>query len=471
MELSAQKFFVLASFLILFAFALRKDRVFFVPFILLFYSNINGLLDWEDFAFKGFIKFQDYGLLITLGVIAYHSLVLRRSEPDYIRVARTTALYNIINVYWIFSLMLLCFSVLVQGFEWSIKMARTFFYGLVIYVAYQEIMLDPLVKYEKLLKFLMWVTLFFGSLYIVYNLTHIPIYPKGAHEIFQSTFSRYLSQDVTRNFSGFPVFAQFFIFYFVDRLVRGEGNQLLNLISTLILATCVFMLLTRYTLFITLAMVILLILYRQHNIQTLIRLSFVAVAFVMLGALIPIVTESYYSVLIGRFDELQSHGLIGSHNSQVRIQEFAHIFSNVLDFNPFFGFGFTLPKSLGYSSNVLHAGSADNGYSNLLGVSGFLGLILFFTLIGCWLVINRRLAALKAENLSRVNFVFIFFVLAAMMNDAHAGYLHYFGIFMVYDLFAYAYLKHKLKNNLKIDELNNKGGPTYPKTLMGGEIR
>lgn len=442
MESLGPKLFVLISFLLLFAFALRRDRVYIVPFILLFYSNINGLLGWEDFAFKGFIKFQDYGLMITLAILALHILSFDHHEPDYMKVARRTVLYNTINFVWINYLVLLVFAVVLQGPVWPIKMARTFFYGLVIYVAYREIMVDPLAKLERLFRFMMWMTLFFGCLYIVYNLSGWEIYPKGEHEVFKTGYLH--EEDVRRNFSGFPTFAHFFLFYFVDRILRNEGSRLFNVAGASILAACVVLVLTRYTLVITVAMTLFLILYRKQDIRTVGRLAAAAVAFAVLLPLIGLFAETYYTTLLGRFDEFSGSGVLGSSSARVRLAEFKQIFSNVMDFNPFFGFGFTVPWGFGYKTNVYHAGSADNGYANILGVSGFLGLVLFFVLIASWIVVNRRLRALEAENLSRVTFAFIFFVLAGMMNDAHASYMHYFGIFMAYDLFAYAYLKHQL---------------------------
>jgi hypothetical protein len=444
MESLGPKLFVLISFLLLFAFALRRDRVYIVPFILLFYSNINGLLGWEDFALKGFIKFQDYGLMITLFLLGLHILhqSFDRHEPDYVKVARRTVLYNAINFFWINYLVLFAFAVVLQGAVWPIKMGRTFFYGLVIYVAYREIMVDPLAKLERLFRFMMWLTLFFGSLYIFYNLSGFEIYPKGEHEVFKTGHLN--EEDVRRNFSGFPTFAHFFLFYFVDRILRNEGSRLFNVAGASILAACVMLVLTRYTLVITLAITLFLILYRKQDIRTVGRLAAAAVAFAVLLPLIGFFTETYYTALLSRFDEFSGSGVLGSSSAQVRLTEFKQIFSNVMDFNPFFGFGFTVPWGFGYKTNVYHAGSADNGYANILGISGFLGLMLFFVLIGSWIIVNRRLRALEAENLSRVTFAFIFFVLAGMMNDAHASYMHYFGIFMVYDLFAYAYLKHQL---------------------------
>jgi hypothetical protein len=201
------------------------------------------LLGWEDFAFKGVIKFQDYGLLITAAILTMYIFSYHHHEPDYMKVARRTVLYNTINFVWINYLVLLVFAVVLQGPVWPIKMARTFFYGLVMYVAYREIMVDPLIKFERLLRFMMWMTLFFGCLYIIYNLVGWEIYPKGEHEVFKTGYLN--EDDVRRNFSGFPTFAHFFLFYFVDRVLRNEGSRLFNVAGASILAACVVLMLTR----------------------------------------------------------------------------------------------------------------------------------------------------------------------------------------------------------------------------------
>lgn len=435
------KLAVLSAFLLVFALAIRKNRVFVVPFILLFYSNINGLLDWEDFALKGLIKFQDYGLILAMGLLVQHIMSRSFREPDYVKVARGTALYNVINAFWFYYIGLFLLSVFLQGPLWPVKMGRTFFYGLFVYVAYREIMLDPLLKFGQLLRFMMWATLFFACLYILYNLTNLPIYPKGDHEVFVTSYLE--ANNVKRNFSGFPTFTHFFLFYFVDRLLRGEGSRPFNLVAVTMLSTCVVMMLTRYTLAITVACVLFLVFYRRHSLRMLARLVAASAALALLLPLIAVFADTYVSTLTSRFDELATHGLLGSSNVRVRIEEFQLVLSNVMDFDPLFGFGFTVPMGFGYRSNVWHAGSADNGFTNILGVTGFVGLVAFAALFVAWITVNRRLRALNAESLSRVTFTFILFVLAGMMNNAHAGYFHYYGVFMVYDLFAYAYLKHK----------------------------
>lgn len=435
------KLIVLSCFIGVFAFSFRNGRYYVVPFVLLIYSNINGLLDWEDFALKGVIKFQDYGLLITLCLLVSYAFGNNRKEPKYMLVARNTMLYNAMNAFWIFYAGVFAFSVIIQGPLWAIKMGRVFFFGLVIYVLLREVMDDPLVRFEKLIRVLMWATLFFGGLYILYNLTNLPIYPRGEHEIFNIS---YLDNEVKRNFSGFPTFAHFFIFYFTDRLLRGEGNAIFNLLSLIALMLCVVMMLTRGTLILTIAMTLFMVIYRRLDAKALVRL---AISAILLAILVPVVlafTENYYMAMVRRFDEFAVKGVLASSNSMVRIKEFERIFANIMDFNPFFGFGFTNVWGLGYVSNVYHGGSADNGYSNLLGTTGFIGIGFFFVLMFSWLAVNLKLQALKAEHISRVNFVFIVFVFAAMMNNAHAGYVHFFGIFMIYDLLAYAYFKHQL---------------------------
>lgn len=452
MDISFQKYFILAGFLALAVFFLRKDRVYIVPLILLFYSNINGLLDWEDFAFKGFIKFQDYGLLLAVIAILLPALSSRSPEPAYMRVARATALYNLINFFWLFYLLLFLFSLLVQGPLWSVKMARGFFYGIIVYVVYIEVMHDPIVKFQKIFRFLMWANIAFGCLYIIYNLTDLPIYPKGAYEVFVLS---YLDADVRRNFSGFPTFAHFFIFFFVDQLIRGDGNLILNLAGVLILSSCVVLMLTRYTLVITVLMVAVLSLFREQNARSIGRLIAIALVFIALLPAFLLFSETYYTTILRRFDEIATHGVLGSSTARVRIAEFEQILHNVLDFNPIFGFGFVVPWGFGYPSSVFHAGSADNGYANLLGVTGFFGLTLFIALMASWLVVNRRLRALNRESLSRATFAFLLFVLAGMMNGANASYMHYFGVFMAYDLFAYAYFRNLQNASIAGGESSN----------------
>jgi hypothetical protein len=429
-------------FLVVAAFFVRKDRILYIPFILLVYSNINGLLDWEDFALKGYIKFQDYGLVVVIFILSWRLLSLKGKEPPYIKIARSTVLYNTISTYWLYLIGLFFLSVAIQGAVWSIKMARVFFYGLILYVLYQEMMVNPIEKFNRLFRAMLWITIFFGFLYVIYNVLDVQIYPKAPQEVFAGSF---IDRDVKRNFSGFPTFAHFFIFYLVDRLLRNEGMWIINLLGLLLLMSCVVFMLTRYTMAITIACAAVLIIYRHYDVKTIGRLVLWAAVIVALLPIFIYFNELHFSALIKRFEEIGSAGILNSHNSRVRIAEFEMILSNVLDFNPFSGFGFVLPWFFGYQSSQYHAGSADNGYANLLGITGFIGLAIFAVMIVSWLVVNRRLRAMNVENLSRVTFVFLIFVMLGMMNSANAGYLHYFGIFMIYDLLAYSYFKYEKK--------------------------
>jgi hypothetical protein len=454
MENFAFRILVVAAFLSIFAIAIKKDRINVIPFIILFYSNINGLLDWEDFALKGYVKFQDYGLVLVALLIVWRSFEIKRGEPGYMKVARETTLYNTINIYWMYMFGLFILSVAIQGMVWSVKMARVFFYGTFIYLLYFMVADNPLVKFKRIISSLMWITLFFGCLYIAYNLADIPIYPKAPQEVFLGS---YLDKDVKRNFSGFPTFANFFVFYFIDRILRNDGNKIFNAISLFILLACVVFMLTRYTLVVTGIGVIIVAIYRKQTPSTILRLIGATVLLIALVPILYYIGDSHILALVKRFEEIVTgSNVLESSTGRVRVVEFQRIFSNVMDFNPFSGFGFVLPWFFGYRSSLYHAGSADNGYSNMLGVTGFIGVIAFLVLIGSWLVINRRLRAMDAEDLSRVNFAFIIFILLGMMNNASAGYMHYFGVFMAYDLIVYSYLKYQKdqssgENKLKLN--------------------
>jgi hypothetical protein len=432
------EYVVLVIFLAAFAFLIKRNRVYVVPFILIIYSNINGLIGWEDFAIRGLLKFKDLGLILTVALLLLDAFRRRQKEPEYFAIARRSGLYNAVNANWFYYIGLLIFSVLLQGeLIWPLKEGHTFFFGLVVYVIYKELQPDPLVNFAKIVQCLMWTTLIFGTLYILYNLTGWKIYPADPYEVFNLGF---VSGEAMRNFYAFPTFTYLFIFYFTDRLLRGEGNQLLNLAGLTGLSLCVFLMLTRGTLILTSAMTLFLVFYRRFDAKSITRLVLLAVAALLLLLLITTFAEAHYLAMMRRLDELSNRGLLGSANSVTRFVEFKRIVKNVIDFDPLFGFGFTNVSLLGYTSNLINGGSADNGYSNLIGTTGFVGLGFFVVVICCWLVVNLRLQVLKAEHFSKVNFVFILFMLGAMMDGASMSYMQNYALFMAYDLLAFAYV-------------------------------
>ncbi|MDT7519676.1 O-antigen ligase family protein [Rhodoferax sp. TBRC 17660] len=410
--------------------------------ILIIYSNINGLLGWEDFALKGFIKFQDYGLILALTLISFS--VFRKEEtlePDYLKITKSRALLFAVNLHWFFYIGLFIFSILaMNNLTWPIKMGRTFFYGIIFYLIYKELKPNPIENFEKIITALQYFTIFFGICYISYNLLGLDIYPKGAYEEFEVAST---AAPVARNFSGFPTFAYYFIFLFTQRLLTGSGKWFVNITGLSILLFCVPLMLTRGTLILVAVMLLALVVYRIPSSKTFVRLIVLTIL-IGVGLLIaPYVAEGHYQALMNRLQEFGTNGISGAKNLSVRSREFEQIVSNVIDFSPFIGFGFTVPAAFGFVTTQIHGGSADNGFSNLIGVSGFVGLAIFMSVIASWMILNIKLQALKAEQYSKVNFIFIFFMLGTFMNGSYMSYMHQFALFLAYDLFAFAYFKNK----------------------------
>jgi hypothetical protein len=429
--------------------------------ILIIYSNINGLLGWEDFAMQGFIKFQDYGLLLTFGLLFLSAFSLKKTESPLATTARRTPLFAAINLYWAYYIGLFAFSVLAMGnLIWPIKMGRVFFYGIIFFFIYKELLPDPIENFKKVIQCLMYATIVFGICYIAYNTLGLELYPKGAYESFEVGGT---AEDVKRNFSGFPMFAYYFIFLFTNRLIVGTGNKLVNAIGLSVLMLCVLLMLTRGTLILTVLMVMFLTLYRIPTAAAAKRLLALFVLMGIVIALIPYVAEGHYLAMMRRFEEFSNGGITGARNFDVRSREFSQILNNIIDFNPLFGFGFTLAGVFGYSSYQLHGGSADNGYSNLLGVTGFVGLGIFLSVIATWLIVNIKLQVMKVEEYSKVNFVFIIFILGSFMNGANLSYMHAYVVFMTYDLLAYAYFTQKLK--LENSQNQNSCAPIFKRPL------
>ena len=224
------KYFVLSAFIGIFTLLIRRDRIYVIPMILITYSNVNGLLGWEDFAMQGFIKFQDYGLLATFTLLFLGAFSLRKRGVGYESIVRRTPLYTATNIYWIYYACLFIFSIFaMRSLIWPIKMGRVFFYGSIFYLTYRELLPDPIANFKKIINCLMYATLVFGLCYIVYNTLGLEIYPKGAYESFDLEGT---SDEVKRNFSEFPMFAYYFIFLFTNnqfqrkRLRYFSGNVL-----------------------------------------------------------------------------------------------------------------------------------------------------------------------------------------------------------------------------------------------------
>ncbi len=435
------KFIVLGVFLFIFIFLIKKNRVYVIPFILIIYTNINGLLDWEDFAFHGVIKFQDYGLAITLILLFFSIPKSGKSGLRRVEGKATYWLYSLIMAYWIYYVFEFIYSIVLQGnIEWPLKLGRAFFYGIVFFLIYKRLRPDPIVLYEKIVKVLMAGTLIFGMMYITYNLLGVDFYPKEAYE----TFSVDGMRDVTRNFAGFPAFTFYFLILFVHRLMQEKNSALRNCLGAMLMAACVVLTLTRGAVVTMIAVIILTIAFRRLTVASIRKTLLIFVGSLLTLSALMTFAQGYVDVLTARFGEFGNvNGAINSGNFLVRSVEFFKIVENVLNFNPLFGFGFTNVSELGlgYQSKILTAGSADNGFSNLIGVTGFFGLGIFLLVMFAWLVVNVKLQLLAKERFSKVNFIFIIYMIASMFDGSTPSYMHYYALFLAYDLAAYGYLR------------------------------
>nr|WP_315464253.1 O-antigen ligase family protein [uncultured Rhodoferax sp.] len=448
------KYLVVAMFVAVFFLLIRRDRAYFVPMILIIYSNINGLLDWEDFALKGVVKFQDYGLILTILVLFFGLLRHKNSSIQALAIPKGEFLYRLIVGYWLYYFILFLYSILIQGdVEWPIKMSRTFFYGLAIYLVIDVLRISPVEFFGKIVNSLKYFTLFFGILYISYNIGGLDVYPKGEHE----TFLVADIGEVKRNFSGFPTFTFYFLIFFIHQLLTASNGRVLSFLGALLMAACIVLTLTRGAILAMVVISLITIFYRIPNAMSLRRSAIFGLAALLLVPLLLQYGQGHLEVLTLRFGEFFDAGsATESGNFLVRATEFSTIVSNVFDFNPLFGFGFTNVAELGYQSSLIHGGSADNGFSNIIGVTGFLGLLIFCVMMTSWIVVNIRLQSLRCESYSKVNFIFILYIFISFFNGSSMSYMHTYGLFMAYDLVAFAYFSNRQRTIAGVLNSGNK---------------
>jgi|ERR1017187_8374989 hypothetical protein len=105
-----EKIVIFMLFIYLFIFLIRKDVVYFIPMIFLFYTNINALLDWEDFAKHGVIKFPDYGLVLSVCLLFYFIYLKRGKAIPILKTQSGLLLLICLQiVYYLFPLDILWF--------------------------------------------------------------------------------------------------------------------------------------------------------------------------------------------------------------------------------------------------------------------------------------------------------------------------------------------------------------------------
>lgn len=425
--------------------ATRIDRIYVIPFVMLFFTNINGLVAEEDFAFHGIIKFKDHGLIIVIFLLIVGAFRHKEETSSYLGGSASRLFLKIINFLWIYYLGLLVYSIIIQAnFIWPIKMARTYFYGIIFYLCLKLLLIDPIPKFEKLIKLLAGTTLLFAFLYILHNLTKLNIYPAGDYEVFTVKGAG----EFARNFSGYPVFTIYFFIYFIDGLIEGRGNKWINVISIILLMICMVLQMTRGLIVIALIMVIFMIFYNIISPSRSFKsITLVAGAFVVI-TITPYMIPGQYSILFKKMSSLMITGIGGSGTFRDRSDEFFYILKSVMHFNPIFGFGFTNVKIMGFHSNILTMGSPDNALSNLIGMTGFLGTMIYFLMFTAWFFINRKLRMLRAEPFSRVHFFYLLFLIGLIPGSDYTSHIEYFCLFMAYDLVSYAWLNNQREQSI-----------------------
>jgi hypothetical protein len=439
-----EKIIIFLAFIFLFIYLIRRDIVYVIPMIFLFYTNINGLLDWEDFAQHGSIKFPDYGFILSVIIIIY-VIYFKRAKANRI-FNSNNGLLLLIYFHILYYLFLFLYSVILQGsLEWPIKIGRTYFYGISIIVFYLLLVTDPVEKYKKVFSFFKIYTIVFSIMYIVYNHFNINFYANKAYEIIDTDYGV-----VNRNFAAFPYFLMYFYCISLVDFLNRKGNYLINLLLIILYLICMVSDLTRGTIISAgIIFIVAYIISDNRKVNTFFILFFFGIGFFVLKSIHYFETGSFLT-LLGRFSEFGDVGIASTANFEYRIKEFLNIYNNVIQFNPLFGFGFVNTSILGFHFNIISAGSPDNGFTNLLGTTGFIGISIFFIIIMKWVLINVKLQRFVSDDYSKAHFLYIIAIFLSFMNSSGNSYIESFGVFLIYDLLIYRLnLKHiKLSNSI-----------------------
>jgi hypothetical protein len=252
-------------------------------------------------------------------------------------------------------------------------------------------------------------------MYILYNYFNINFYANQAYDIIDAN-----NGVVNRNFAAFPYFLMYFYCISLVDFLNRKGNFIINLLLIFLYLICLVSIVTRGI--IISAGIIFILAYiisdnRRTNIYYI--LFFFGLGFFVLKSIHYFETGSF-STLILRFSEISDVGIGGTSNFEYRTKEFLNILNNVIQFNPLFGFGFVNTSLLGlFSFNNFTAGSPDNGFANLLGISGFIGLAIFLTIIIKWGLINIKLQRSKIDDYSKAHFLFMIYIVLSFMNGSY----------------------------------------------------
>ena len=148
-----------------------------------------------------------------------------------------------------------------------------------------------------------------------------------------------------------------------------------------------------------------------------------------------------------RMSEITNSGISNTSNFEVRNYHLLESINNVINFNPYFGFGFSKPALLGYTFQGFHAGNPDNAFTNIIGMQGFVGLLLFLFLIVSWLFVNIKFRKTHKSKYSKIHFILILWFIMSAFNGSTFSYLYTFGLYFAYDVIIYYNTRFKRIND------------------------
>lgn len=403
--------------------------------------SLNGFVGTEA-GFAGGLKFKDTSIVITLILLYFFMVRLLVNRPLRQHVVRpffSFSGFGILLMYVLYMFFILLLSVGMQGIEWPIKLGRVFLFAVVGILAYLYVVSSGPEFEVLIVKWLKWITLVSALAYVLYNFFGWEIYADDAYEIFSADSGA----EVKRNFAGFPYFGFYYYIYFLIYAFRSNNivRQTALIFGAGLLLLCVGLTLTRGLLITALSAVPLTMLISGRVKSTAMALIMISVMAVIGVMLIGDLASGYLNVLSSRFDELLRFGVSNVDNANVRSQEFSEILSRVLSLNPLVGLGFVNVQEARLGGRFLYAGSPDNAYSNLLGVSGFIGLSMYLLLLFIWASVCVKLIARWRDAQARVSLAFIVCILEVNFIGSTFGYIQSFVLFMVFDFYRYYQLR------------------------------
>lgn len=418
------RYFIVAAILLVILYNLKKNNASIVCLIFLLYTNIGGLLSPDEFF--GLIGPSDIGFVIA---ILFSVIVLYRDGGRLFYLLTLRAGIKWVFVYFLFTINVFIYSIFVQeGIEWPLKLGRYFLYGVIfVPVIYYSILNRD--GYKKNIELMLLINVILGVCYILYNIFGFDFYPMGAHETVGE-------DEVVRNFSGYSILAPYFLLYCLNGIFVDKNKVAYYFFGFMIFLIEIFMTMTRGLILTSCAAVFLFLLMGGKNLIK--AVPYVGLIFVIINyfASESEVFNIYYDAIYSRFSEFFVKGLDSSDNAVVRSLEFSRILSAVVDFNPLFGFGYVRLSDIGYenSSLILYAGSADNGFTNIIGTSGFVGLFFYIIVYGVWFRACLLNAIFAASATSRVGLIFCVVMFVQNFNGSYPSYLHNIVIILAIDL-------------------------------------